>query len=341
MDIGRKIWIVALVIVVLVSSWLYIWLYSSSAEKAQPAPAPRIILRVSPIDVSIASEADLTRVVLYVVNNLNRTLRVVDSGWHIDVYDVGWNLIGSCNLSALEIRKISVDPGRRELFRSFDVVYRNSALYIDGVTCIGRLDPGRYIVRFRLGSDPQIYTAISMDIGSRYYGVWRNGDAAIDIVVEYVVETDIETIERYIREAERYDPLARNKTISLEDFKNPAILRTRISVINIGRTIVVLSGGGCGCHMFASLSVVSVEEGKYEELCPLIICLVLCYKTLTPGSSAVDDTYYLGCGVLIVDRPFRATLRIGIQALYNCSWWHWTQCASRTYIAMDIPIKID
>ncbi|ADM27592.1 hypothetical protein Igag_0765 [Ignisphaera aggregans DSM 17230] len=341
MDIGRKIWVFALIIAVLISSWLYIWLYSSSAEKAQPAPAPRIILRVSPIDVSIASEADLTRVVLYVVNNLNRTLRIVDSGWHIDVYNLSWNLIGSCNLSALEIREISVDPGRRGLLRSFDVVYRDSVLYIDGVICIGRLDPGRYIVRFRLDSDPQIYTAISMDMGSRYYGVWRSDDAAIDIVVEYVVETDVETIERYIKETERYDPLARNKTISLEDFRNPAILRTRISVINIGRSIVVFSGTGCGCSTFASLSVVSVEEGKYRGLCPLTICLILCYKPLTPGSSAVDETRYLGCGVLIVDRPFRATLRIGIEALYNCSWWHWTQCTNSTYIAMDIPIKID
>jgi len=274
---------------------------------AQPAPAPRIILRV------------------------------VDSGWHIDVYNALWNLIGSCNLHALEIREISVDPGRRELLRSFDVVYRDGVLYVDGMTCIGRLEPGRYIVRFRLDSDPQIYTAISMDMGSRYYGVWRSGDAAIDIVIEYVVET----IERYIKEAEMYDPLARNKTISLEDFKNPAILRTRISVINMGKSIVELIGGGCGCSMFASLSVVSVEEGKYKGLCPLTICLILCSKPLTPGSSAVDDTYYLGCGVLIVDRPFRATLRIGIQALYNCSQWRWTQCTNRTYIAMDIPIKID
>jgi len=118
MDIGRKIWVFALIIAVLISSWLYIWLYSSSTEKAQPAPAPRIILRVSPIDVSIASEADLTRVVLYVVNNLNRTLRVVDSGWHIDVYNLSWNLIGSCNLYALETREISVDLGRRELLKS-------------------------------------------------------------------------------------------------------------------------------------------------------------------------------------------------------------------------------
>jgi len=81
-----------------------------------------------------------------------------------------------------------------------------------------------------------------------------------------VVGTDVETIEMYIKEAEMSDSITRNKTISLEDFKNPVILRTRIRVVNVGKTIVVFSGTGCGFGTFTSLSVVSVEEGKSERL---------------------------------------------------------------------------
>jgi len=300
------------------------------------AGSPKIVLRTLPLDVALIDEPGLTRIEVFAVNNVNSTLSIVDDGWRVNIYDASWRPVGGCSLPTQEIRNIVVDPGGRELLKAFDVWYRNGTLYIGGAVCVDRLNPGRYIAEFVPNSDPQIYVAASIDAGVRPRSVWSSGDVAVDIIVEYTVESGREAVKKY---AEKSLDALIGRAPTFEGFENPAVLKVRVKVVNTGNSTIRLTGTGCNFDVFAHPSIARVEEGRYEGLALAGICLPLWYAPLKPGESLTDETYSR-YAVLVVDRPFRATLKMTIEVLHSCSGWYWEQCAGRAFIFGEVFVKI-
>jgi len=298
--------------------------------------SPKIVLKTLPLDVSLVNEPGLTRIEIFAVNNANSTLKIVDDGWRVNIYDASWRPVGGCSLPAPETRSIAVDPGGRELLRVFNVWYRNGTLYIGGAVCVDKLDPGRYIAEFVLNSDPQIYAATSIDVGVRPRSVWSSGDAAVDILVEYTVEAGREAVKKY---AEKSLATLIGRASTFEGFENPAVLKVRVKVVNTGNSTIRLTGTGCNFDVFAYPSIARVEEGRYEGLALAGICLPLWYAPLKPGDSLTDETYSKYT-VLVVDRPFRAALKMTIEVLHSCSGWHWEQCSGRAFIFTEASVRI-
>jgi len=113
---------------------------------------------------------NVTVITVYINNRSNKTLSILDWGSYdiyvLDPYKGG--LVGYCGVKALVMKpfKIDVEPGQREPLIDFIVEYVNENLYINGGSCGPKLEPGKYIFKIELSTDPSITITMVMNLES-------------------------------------------------------------------------------------------------------------------------------------------------------------------------------
>jgi len=113
---------------------------------------------------------NVTVITVYINNRSNKTLSILDWGSYdiyvLDPYKGG--LVGYCGIRALVTKpfKIDVEPGQREPLIDFIVEYVDEELYINGGSCGPKLEPGKYIFKIGLSTDPSITITMVMNLES-------------------------------------------------------------------------------------------------------------------------------------------------------------------------------
>jgi len=77
-------------------------------------------------------------------------------------------VLGGCGVNALLIKpfRIDVEPGQRRLLIDFIVEYEDGELYINGGSCGPKLEPGKYILKIELSTDPPITITMVVNLES-------------------------------------------------------------------------------------------------------------------------------------------------------------------------------
>ena len=113
---------------------------------------------------------NVTVIMVYINNRGNKTLSILDWGSYdiyvLDPYKGG--LVGYCGIRALVVEpfRIDVEPGQRRLLTDFIVEYVDEELYINGGSCGPKLEPGKYIFKIGLSTDPSITITMVMNLES-------------------------------------------------------------------------------------------------------------------------------------------------------------------------------
>jgi len=112
---------------------------------------------------------NVTVIMVYINNRGNKTLSILDWGsYDISVLDPYKGELGGCGVKALVIEpfRIDVEPGQRRLLIDFIVEYVDGELYINGGGCGPKLEPGKYIFKIGLSTDPSITITMVMNLES-------------------------------------------------------------------------------------------------------------------------------------------------------------------------------
>jgi len=112
---------------------------------------------------------NVTVIMVYINNRGNKTLSILDWGsYDISVLDPHKGVLGGCGVKALAMKpfRIDVEPGQRRLLTDFIVEYEDERLYINGGGCGPKLEPGKYILKIELSTDPSITITMVVNLES-------------------------------------------------------------------------------------------------------------------------------------------------------------------------------